>query len=416
MGRSAAIRLAAAVGALALFFAGLAWWYAQRMERGKILPEYSSLRADPRGARVLFEALDRMEGVTAFRSLGPGLPEAGPGDAVLVLGFPARRWKWALESHALDLASLASGGGRVVLAFHPRPGIAPDEDEEEEELPEGEEEEPDAGEPETDETGPKADPAAADAGTLTPAEEADAGFALVLKANLRVSGDSAATRAVLSAGDWPRGMPRHLPLHTPLRLELSPPWRPVYEAPDGVVAAERPLGRGTVVLLADSYWLSNEALAFAPRPVFWSWVLSGARRVAFEERHLGVSRDQGVMVLARKYRLEGFLAGILLTLALALWRSLSPFLPIREPPPSPEEGADAARGMESLLSRRLPGPLALDLALAELSRPGPLDRLSGEAKKRVEQAARNLAQELGPKDPEEAWKQITELVTQETGK
>lgn len=424
------MRLAAAVGVLALFFAGLAWWYGLRMEQGEIFPEYSSLRSDPRGARVLYEALGDMEGVEVSRSLGPGPPPGEPGDAVLVLGFPARWWDWGSGEDALELASLASGGGRVVVAFHPGSELSQKEDE----TGGGDEadgEEDSGGSVKPGDVEPGEDNAAGEddtagqgdaagegeSGSPCPEEEEPGGFERVLRAGVLPARESVARSAVLAPGAWPPGMPRRLTLHTSLRLALEPPWQTVYEAVDGPVVAVRPFGRGSLVLLADPFWLSNEALAMERRPAFLGWVLSGARRVAFEERHLGVARDQGVMVLARKYRLEALLAGILLALVFALWRSLAPFLPLREPPPSPEEeGADAARGMETLLARRLPPARALEMALEELSRPGPLDRLPGEAKKRVEQAARDLAGEIGVKDPEEAWRRIAEQVAREAGK
>lgn len=43
----------------AAFLYGLAHLFALRFERGDIYPEYSSLRADPPGAKALYESLDQ---------------------------------------------------------------------------------------------------------------------------------------------------------------------------------------------------------------------------------------------------------------------------------------------------------------------------------------------------------------------
>src|SRR5262249_53891228 len=61
------------------------------------------------------------------------------------------------------------------------------------------------------------------------------------------------------AGD---ALPATLPCHTALYFDhANEPWRTIYDRePVRPVLIERPLGRGTVVLAADSFHFSNEAL------------------------------------------------------------------------------------------------------------------------------------------------------------
>ncbi|MBW1988382.1 MAG: hypothetical protein JRI97_02435 [Deltaproteobacteria bacterium] len=361
---------AASAVVLALFLAGLSWWWTLR--RGTGMEDYSSFRADPKGARVLYEALDAM-GVDVARSRKRVPPDA-PDATILCLGFSPFRFAED-ETAAQALAGSAARGGRVVVAFGPRfwlPGCT--ETEADAERPEGEspEEEPCPAEPAK--SGAKA-PGAGKEATLS------RGFARVWGAEVVTAGTSTnAVRAELVPGRWSRGMPAHLSLHTPLRLSLGPGWQAVYAADGEPVAAQRPFGKGTLVLLADSFWLSNEALSVERRPAFLAWVLGNPGRVVFEEAHLGAAEGRGVMLLVRKYRLEVLLAGLAFAAALLVWRLAVPLVPPREPPPEPETARD---GYKSLLERRLPPEKALALVREEVRRGAVLSRMKPEDKKRL---------------------------------
>ncbi len=118
---------------------------------------------------------------------------------------------------------------------------------------------------------------------------------------------------------------------------------------------ERSLGRGSVVLATDSFFASNEGLFSDRRPELLAWVLGGARRVVFDETHLGVAEPGGVAALARRYRLGGLIGGLILLAALYVWRTAVPFAPsAASRSPREGEGREAWAGLAALLRRGLP--------------------------------------------------------------
>ena len=52
-------------------------------------------------------------------------------------------------------------------------------------------------------------------------------------------------------------------------------------------------------------------------------------RLLFDETHLGTEEKEGVMFLAEKFRLEGYLYGMLGVVLLFLWRNSVPLVPPR---------------------------------------------------------------------------------------
>jgi hypothetical protein len=120
------------------------------------------------------------------------------------------------------------------------------------------------------------------------------------------------------------------------------------------VLAERKLGLGSIVLVADSYYLSNEALQNDRQPALLAWTIGPHARITFDEAHLGVQTHPGVAALARRYGLGGAFFTLLLLAALYVWRQTALFVP---PPEASSELAltyHPAAGLEALLRRSVP--------------------------------------------------------------
>lgn len=114
------------------------------------------------------------------------------------------------------------------------------------------------------------------------------------------------------------------------KLPLEPsPWHAIATKGGRNMIMERPLGAGTVVVCTDRYFLSNEALWKGPRTQFLSWLLGDPRLVIFEETHLGpsIGDEDGIMTLARRYRMHGLFLGGILLFALYIWRNASSLIP-----------------------------------------------------------------------------------------
>jgi hypothetical protein len=117
-------------------------------------------------------------------------------------------------------------------------------------------------------------------------------------------------------------------------------------------ALERKLGAGSVVLVGNSYPLSNEGLRDQHDAALLVKLAGPAKEIVFDENHFGVMETGSVTKLMRKYHLEGALAVLALVAALFLWRSASSLLPSRAPrSDQPVTGRDSLEGMTALLRR-----------------------------------------------------------------
>jgi hypothetical protein len=105
---------------------GFAWGvlrlFGIEFASGAVYPAYSTLRADPDGARLLYDSLARLPGLNVTRNYLP-LELLQPSDAtVLLLGLDARSFGKDLDL-LRAVRRLAERGNRAVLAAGPLTGI-----------------------------------------------------------------------------------------------------------------------------------------------------------------------------------------------------------------------------------------------------------------------------------------------------
>ncbi len=345
---------------------GVARVFGLRYAKGDVYPPYSTLRSDPLGTRILLEALDRIDRLTARRNLGPlqHLWE-DPGETIFLLGVAPAGLDSDASDDDLEIEALVRQGARAVIAAAPvawtpaadapAAGEPPDgtEDDQGKNGRDGDRKKTPAWPPIGQDLSPE--------GSKRQPLGRLLGFQIE-QAPLPSDQDGApvADVARLAAG---RGtgldLPETLPWHTSLCFtKLGPDWRVIYARGGRAVLIERDLGRGSLVLSADSFVLSNEALSREPRAPLVSWLVGGNRTVIFDETHLGVAEQPGVASLMRRYRLEGFVVAILLVAGLFVWRASVSFVP---PPPDPGDGGDetvtgrdAAAGLVTILRRGIP--------------------------------------------------------------
>jgi hypothetical protein len=329
---------------LALVIAGSLWGVWQilkaRYSSGDVHPPYSSLRADRLGTRALHDALNRVPGMAARRLFEQPAPADLPrGTTVLVLGWRAADTAAAPVSFARHLEQLASAGHRVVIALVP----------------------------EADQTWATRRLERRALRARSPGSDADEAVSLreawgfhVAYHDLPEAEDGRiqpVTAERAGDGEMFAGMPKSVPWHSGVGLtELTNAWDTVYEVEGESVLIVRRWGAGTLVISTDGFQFSNEALRTDRHLAILGWLLGGNRNVCFQETHLGLQRSAGVAHLARRYRLHGFVMGLLLLAVLAVWRSASSLVPRQTSPPltAPIGGLDSNLGLANLIRRSIP--------------------------------------------------------------
>jgi hypothetical protein len=354
-----------AVGLLSAF--GLYHLFALRFEKGDMFPPYSSLRSDPLGCKAFFIALGRQSGLETarnFRDLGK--LKGPPTWTIFFLGAAETLLDASADRQTEELEKLAKEGNRVVIALAPnkkRSSAAeskkkPKEDEDGDKGEDSDED--DDEDTQTTEETAKAQSCGGTAGRW------GIGLGAFDPPTQQVK---TRPRAVLTADV--SGLPPAIPLHSRRWLQADDDaWQPVYSYADQQVVLERRIGKGSIVLLADAYLLSNEAMRSDRFPALLAWLQGTNRAALFDESHLGVMDNPGVMSLIRKHRLVPFLVALIALAALYVWKSAVTF--VSRPTPDNQLREEVLRdnfsGLVNLLRRNIaPGEL-LNACYREWSR------------------------------------------------
>ncbi len=316
----------------ALFAVGLTRLFSLRFASGEIYPPGSSRRADPRGTRALHDSLALLPGFRVTRNyerLTRAIPNAA-GHTLFLCGYdPDLLVESIPKSVAHELDNFARDGGRVVLAvsYAPARSLTNSWNEVRQSLRRR----------------------GVNAGET---ERLSSLWDIHLARGIGGTGD-----AVLTATATATELPSRLPwLGSWQFTSIADPWRIVYTRDQEPVLVERSLGRGSLVVLADDFMLSNEGLRHQPQTALLSWLIGPNRQVVFDEAHLGLEQIPGLASLVRRYRLGGAALGLLLLAGLYVWQQAVPF----NPPPTDDAqdgapdlvlGRDAAGGFRNLLRR-----------------------------------------------------------------
>jgi hypothetical protein len=331
--------------ALALLFGfGLVQLFRWRFEAGDVYPPYSSLRTDPMGAQALFESLQAIRGVSVERNYQP-LDRVKPGEStIFYLGVDSGS---LVRADLSDFDKLTNAGVRLVIGLLPVFELPP-------------------------------------ANSPQQAELKPWGVTLAL------------------------AQPHPKKLANLLYFTVSKDWHVVRAASGHAILIERKFGKGSLVLAADGYPMSNQALLVDRDAGLLSWLAGANRRLIFDESHLGVEETGSVVALGRRYRLHAFLAALLLLAVLFIWKNSTPLVPVPalEHVPSP---IAQSWGMPHYLLRRAAPPAELMAAcLNEWHKSLALGlRYSAEKLQRAEQAAHS------ERDPVKAYRAIARALAGE---
>jgi hypothetical protein len=150
--------------------------------------------------------------------------------------------------------------------------------------------------------------------------------------------------------------------------DLKPQWKVLYLCDTQPVVIERKLGEGSMILAADSFFLSNEALRGERHARLIARLFDGPPTIVFDEEHNDIRDNPGIASLARKYRLHGVVASLLLLAILFVWKNAVRFVPAYEAAASQSDvvaGKESSEGFINLLRRSIRRSAIFDACVAE---------------------------------------------------
>jgi len=366
---------------LIAFLFGVGHLFVLRFQTGDIYPPYSSLRSDPLGTRVLYESLENLGNITLgrnYRVLHSLKPK--PDTTFFYLGASADDYH-PVPQELIDVCDrLVNSGGRLVMSFLPLNKTRKKRDKLKKE-------------PESQKVENIECREASKKNTMVSIQE-HWGVGFEFNQNLPVKdGSYLAIDAVTNRPDLPPVISWHSNLYFDL---LDKSWQVLYSSEGHPVMIERPFGKGSLVLCADSFFISNEALRSERQPQLLVWLLGRNSKIIFDEAHFGIYKQPSVAALLRHYRFHRVLWVLAVMALLFVWKNAVYFVPPRkdEVPSGADvvSDKDYTRGLIAMLRRNIPGNEILRVCGQEWERTFKNDkRIQPEAFKRVKEILRAQA-------------------------
>lgn len=358
-----------------------------RLARGDVYPPFSSLRSDPLGTKALYDALSEIPGVETSRYMRPmdELQDQPPG-TLLYLGDQSWSWEMNLPQRLFQsVEHWMASGGRMVITLSPQRHVNSWTEERRKRRLRMEEER--EKEQEEERKGKKEEEKGKDRRKIEKPEdwdkekeewEREPQVKLISRWDVKVgrkalpeeeSGEPKPVEVTAQGLDWPP-----LKWQSVQYFDLSPTseWKTIATRDGNLpVVIERKFGEGSLVLVSDTYALTNEGLWLDRNSPFLSWLISGKKRVYFDETHFGVEDQPGIATLARRYGLFGGVYMLGLLAILFIWRNASSLAPAYpESQAGSSLGEESSLGMINLLKRSVAPAEVIPLCTEEWERTG----------------------------------------------
>jgi hypothetical protein len=366
MGNNKLFKAAVFIILLGLFFLGLGMLARARFESGSIYPPYSTMLREPAGARAIYEALDLLPGIEVQRNTEEFLYHAkSSGRTIFVLGLSGRAFSSVDDDTYKDLEKCLQAGDRLVIAFSSAvpstitTDVKPEQASEEHNV-ENSQKEDRVHSPKKEEK-----------------SHAQGPLKVVLK-DLRAQWgidfdhmDGVSKTAQLRA--------EHLGLVPSIEwvnksnlafVLVDSHWKVVYAVQDKPVIVEKPVGKGSIVLLSDSFLFTNEAIKGHRVPELLSWLCGPHHIMVFDEAHLGILEQPNVATIIKRNGLRGFFVSLAVLGMLVIWRQLVPVVPLPKKDASTlvASGRGYREGMANLFRRNIPKDQILSICVDEWER------------------------------------------------
>jgi hypothetical protein len=388
---------------LLLFVVGVARLFILRFESGDVYPAYSSLRSDPLGTRALYESLENIDSVMVGRNYRPlESLEFEPDTTFFYFGSSASGNDWVPEKLVKVFDRLTQSGGRLVLTFLPvtkSNSAAPPRENSDSQRVEGGRGSKDSG-----------------PDKLVSIKK-HWGIGLAFKENLPLKDDK---HLAIEATSTRTDLPPVISWHTNLYFDLfENVWQPLYSYEGLPLIVERSYGKGSILLCADSFFISNEALWSERHPQLLVWLIGGNSKIIFDETHFGIYKQPSVAQLLRHYRFHWFFAALVVLALLFIWKSASYFVP----PPQDDvlAGADVVsekdytQGLIALLRRNIAGSKVLQVCAREweqtFKKNARIRAVGFEHIKGIIETESNASKKS--KDPVSGYQKICKLISEE---
>ena len=427
------------------FLLGTVKLFLLRFEAGDVYPAYSSLRSDPLGSRAFYKSLENINASVVSRNY----------QTLKNLKFKERTALFYSGIAVMDSESVSSEwlkvfdrltdkGGRLLLSFLPvekkpadwrMPRCARATEKVKDEKKAHPEDGPDASENLSgqDLVENDSNPSSNDDNKPRPAASGQASdsfdncislkeqWGLTLAFAEKPSDTAVNHSDDLSQSHF-KGLPDSISWHTALYFdELEDVWRVIYAADEKPVIIERPYGKGSLVLAADSFFLSNEALRSERYPELLTWMIGKSTYVVFDETHFGILKHPGVLSLIKNYRFQWFIFTVAILALLFIWKNSAYFVPPLKNSRSRQSkdfvsDREATQGLISLLRRNIPKRHLLQTCVQEWERSiQPQKRFQNEKLKQIKSALQRIETQ-SPKtiDPVAGYRRIIEIISKET--
>jgi hypothetical protein len=386
-----------------LFVVGLTQLFLLRFKAGDVYPAYSSLRTDPLGTEVFYDGLGRIQEGAALRNFRPpDQVKLTSQTTLLVCGLHTNSGFLRSQRVRTLMEHVAASGGRLVLTFSTLLRKHKEEREEEE--------------TNRDDNCPQSQDSEEDKGKTYKGEDPEQwdgvsslgfGFGHYRQAEM----DDTAENTDANKNSLPVKIPWRTTLYFDLKDEA---WQTLYSWEGKPALVQRSWGRGTVVMAADSYLFSNEALRNHRFAGLLAWIVIPGHAIVFDEYHHGLAHHPGIATLARQYRLHGIFGALLVITALLGWRQAAVFVPPsrgKEKPGGSAIGLDTGQGLVDLARRHIQ-PTELLTVCFDAWYPhrdkGVPENLVVQVKSMVQEAAEYPKQN----DPVTIYRRICELLKQ----
>ena len=363
----------AGVGAAVLFLYVLFSIALEPAVSSDLYPKMSTLRTDPMGAKALFESLRETPGLRVERSYRPIDQLAGVKATVFLAGEDASDFETDSGKRFDSWEKVVSQGGRLAIAFAPEVPDVPFEAPKEFSKPKS---------------------AAARDSHLKLPETSLERFGIRLK---RVE-STWEKRAELGSKSR----------ETALYFEpADPSWIVIERSQSGkAVIAERAWKKGSLILVARNYPLSNEGLRELHPTSLIARMIGPWARVIFDESHLGIVETGSVGAMLRRYGFQGAAAMLLALGLLFIWKMSSSLLPPKRiDDPKVLEGEAASAGLAHLMRRSVPRPKLLAACWTEWDRSAAMRPFAAESRQA------RARESLGDSDPVRGYKNIQKALS-----